>query len=401
MGISATSDSATSDDTLDPHDLYHPTLNELYARIEKTKQLKTYLSIVSALSFISAIPAFYFSPLTSCGLTVIGIASLIYTTILKKTPPYLILAIDGGGIRGIIPAQLLSLIEKEVGRPIGELFDCIAGTSIGGILALALAQENPRRSAVEACHFLEHHGATIFERTQAERVQSLDGLRAPKYSNQNLSHAVEEAFQSSMLHDSITDLVITSYDLSSGKPMIFSTFRGQKTSSYKMQDVALATSAAPVYFPSYPLNNLNLVDGGLVANNPSLLALIQAKKAIDPRRDIFILSLGTGERALKSIPASQSMRYGMIQWVPLLFDLIFNSMHAVQLQGLKHIQETSSTAISFLRLQPELLTKEQELLDNGSSKNIRDLKKIATTHFHKHHAQINKEIIEPLKKYRA
>ena len=168
-----------------------------------------------------------------------------------------------------------------------------------------------------------------------------------------------------------------------------------------MQDVALATSAAPVYFPSYPLNNLNLVDGGLVANNPSLLALIQAKKAIDPRRDIFILSLGTGERALKSIPASQSMRYGMIQWVPLLFDLIFNSMHAVQLQGLKHIQETSSTAISFLRLQPELLTKEQELLDNGSSKNIRDLKKIATNHFHKHHAQINKEIIEPLKKYRA
>jgi predicted acylesterase/phospholipase RssA len=389
------------------YDLSKPTLDDLYKQVEFAKNIQNIFLTTANCSIACALPAaFFLSPIAACSLVVIAAALTVSSTYFNKPPPYLILAIDGGGIRGMIPAQMLALIEKEVGVPIGKLFDCVAGTSIGGILALSLVQSDPnnpslpKRTAAESAQFLEIEGPKVFERTRAQTVQSMDGVREPKYSNKNLSQAVEREFQTDTISNSITDVVITTYDLTSGKPFIFSHFKNEK-SPYLMKDISLGTAAAPIYFPSYPIQNLNLVDGGLVANNPSFIAFIKAKEHIDPNRDIFILSLGTGEMTLQAIPADESKKYGMIQWLPILFDVIFKSMQETQMLQLEHIKNTSQTSLSLLRLQPQLETKPQEKLDNASPQNIQQLKTIATNYFNQNHDQIDKEIIQPLKKYRA
>lgn len=396
-------------DQLDQYDLSRPTLNDLYQRVEDARTIQLSLQAAGALSLASTLPAlFLVSPLTACSLPVIAVALIAASTFFNKPPPYLILAIDGGGIRGIIPAQMLTLLEKEIGRPIGEVFDCVAGTSIGGILALSLVQPDPqnpskpKRSAAESAQFLETEGPKVFEKTRAQMMQSMYGIREPRYSNNNLSSAVTREFQEDKLSSAIADTVITTYDLNTGKSFIFSHFKGnQNEPPFKMRDVGMGTAAAPIYFPSYSFHNLNLVDGGLVANNPSLIAFIKARERIDPARDIFILSLGTGQMSLQSIPAEESKKYGMIQWLPILFDLIFKSMQEMQTLQLEHIKKNSQTTLSYLRLQPELKQKSQEELDNASPENIQQLKSIAKKYFNQNHDKIDEEIIQPLQKYRT
>jgi hypothetical protein len=311
----------------------------------------------------------------------------------------------------MIPIQILALIEKEVGCKIGTLFDCISGTSIGGILALALTQPDPsnptqpQRGALEALQIIEKEGPFIFEKTALQTFKSIQGVRTPKYPNANLKQVLNREFKDDKLNEAVTDVLIPSYDLIKGKPAIFFHFKGENTKkSLFMRDVGMGTAAAPTYFPSYAVQDdnhvLNLVDGGLIANNPALLAYMKAAGQIDPRRDIFILSIGTGQLSMKSIMPIQSEYYGMIQWLPMIFDLIFKSTQEMLTLQFKVIKYLGKVPLSLIRLQPELETASQEELDNGTPLNIQDLKRIATNYFNANHDSISQEIIEPLRKFR-
>lgn len=185
-----------------------------------------------------------------------------------------ILALSGGGFRGLYTAKVLSDIEVEIGAPIATRFDLIAGTSVGGILALALALEIPASRIVE---LFVRYGAEIFKR----RV-SLFGMWRAAYSSEPLRQqlAREDLFGQLVLGDCRNAVIVPTINYSTGKPAIFKTphhrdFKRDYQNS--LVDVALATSAAPTYFRRHTFNNSQYVDGGLFANAPGLLAVHEAQ----------------------------------------------------------------------------------------------------------------------------
>lgn len=399
------------DNSIFPHlrHLDEPTLTQLYEKIEHIRNIRWALQGVSGLaSSLALVSAFSINLLTAGSLAAVAAVAFVASIYFQKPPPYLILSIDGGGIRGMIPITILAHIEEELGAPIGQIFDCIAGTSIGGILALALSQphpENPnlpKMTACEVAQFLKEKGPIVFERTTMQAIQSVDGVRTPKYTNNNLKQILVEQFGDTKLNEAVTDVLTPSFDLNQGRPAVFFHVKGEETKKpLLMRDVGLATAAAPIYFPSHTVDELNLVDGGLVANNPALLAYMKAAGHIDPNRDIFILSIGTGLMPKKPIPPAESENYGMIQWLPLIFDLIFQSNQDVLTLQFKLIKYVGNAPITLVRLQPTLHKASQEQLDNATPRNIEALQKIATQYFNQNVAWLQRDIIQPLKKYRT
>ncbi len=391
-----------------PHlkELDKPTLASLYKKIDQVRQIRWGLYAGAAVLSGCAL-SYIFQPLIACKFAVTALACAITSLFFNKPPPYLILSIDGGGIRGMIPIQILAHIEEKLGCSIGEVFDCVAGTSIGGIIALTLTQPDPQNpskpkySAAAAAQFLEQAGPIVFEKSKMQSLKSLDGLRAPKFSNENLKRILNDRFSDTTIDEAVTDVLIPSYDLIKGKPAIFTHFKGQNTSNpCFMKDIGMATSAAPTYLPSYAFQGLNAVDGGLIANNPSLLAYMKAAGHIEPNRDIYILSIGTGEMMMQSITPQESENYGMIQWLPKILDLIFQSaqeMLTLQFKLLKHI---GGIPLTLVRLQPTLSNPSQENLDNVYPDNIQALKQIATKYFEDNSSWLDQELIQPIKKYR-
>ena len=199
---------------------------------------------------------------------------------------YRVLALDGGGIRGLIPAQVLDEIEKHMNRPISALFDLVAGTSTGGILALGLtkpdANGKPQFTAQDMCNLYLTEGTTIFPHSMFQEVKSLHGLMDARYPAEPLEQLLSQRFGDTMLSKALTEVVIPSYDLSGPGPFFFKREYAQDESQnwdVRMALVARATSAAPTYFDPAVVPAADgrgdhaLVDGGTFANNPTRVGL--------------------------------------------------------------------------------------------------------------------------------
>lgn len=201
-----------------------------------------------------------------------------------------VLALSGGGYRGLYTATILAEIEKEIGGPIARHFDLIAGTSIGGILALAIASEIPAQSLVD---MFMRHGEAIF------RPRTRLPIRKSSFSSDELKKQISapDMLGDKLLGDCLHPVVIPSINYSTGKPVLFKTphhesFR--RDHQHSMVDVGLATSAAPTYFPRHQLQHNQYVDGGLFANAPGLLAVHEAETFFDvPSSNIHLLAIGT------------------------------------------------------------------------------------------------------------
>jgi len=206
-----------------------------------------------------------------------------------------ILSIDGGGIKGVFPLAFLASIEDSVGRPAGEYFDLISGTSTGGIIALGLGLGF---SAQELLVMYEQLGKQVFGGPTL--IRFLRWLSIAKYSQVRLRQHLTNAFQNKTLGDSRCRLLIPAVNLETGRPHIYKTAhheRFEKDYRETAVTVALATAAAPSYFPSFrDPSGILLVDGGLWANNPVGLAVIEAMQVLDwPLTDLRVLSLGCTE----------------------------------------------------------------------------------------------------------
>ncbi len=169
-----------------------------------------------------------------------------------------ILAIDGGGIRGVIPAKVLVKIEEQTGKKIAELFDLIAGTSTGGILAAGLCVpgpdgKTPKYAASELLDLYKLRGKKIFASSLPRKVLSV--LVGSEYSSGGLEAQLESYLEDWRLADAVTGLLITSFDMRAGEAWFFSRRRAKAdtTRNYKLRDVARATSAAPTYFHLFAL----------------------------------------------------------------------------------------------------------------------------------------------------
>ena len=164
-----------------------------------------------------------------------------------------VLAIDGGGIRGVIPAVLLGELERRAKKPISELFDLIAGTSTGGILAAALTvpggDGRPRLTAEQVEQSYALLGPRVFHRSLRKRITSADGLIDERYDNDGLRAALDEQLGESLLSQTLTDVVLTAYDLEDRRAVFFRTWRARADPAIdvRLADAVLATASAPTY----------------------------------------------------------------------------------------------------------------------------------------------------------
>jgi patatin-like phospholipase/acyl hydrolase len=282
-----------------------------------------------------------------------------------------ILAIDGGGIRGIIPALVLAAIEARTDRPIAASFDLIAGTSTGGIIACALARPGaPHPSQVVRIY--EDEGPSIFHRDLLKRIVSLDGNVDERYDNDGLKAALAKHLGDATLSQATTDVMVTAYDLEDRFAFFFRSSRARTDPTYdfRMTDVALATSAAPTYFEPAVVTDVagsrsyGLVDGGVFATNPAMCALADA---LDPREVELLVSLGTGEHT-RPILASDAAGWGRLEWASRIVDVVFDGVaETVDFEASRLLGDR------YIRLQTPL-GRASDDLDDASPGNLRALR---------------------------
>ncbi|HYL73054.1 MAG TPA: CBASS cGAMP-activated phospholipase [Bryobacteraceae bacterium] len=294
-----------------------------------------------------------------------------------------VLSIDGGGIRGIIPAVILAEIERRTNRPIASLFDLIAGTSTGGILALGLTVPKSHGgslySAEQLVNMYQHKGSRIFSRSPLRTVLAVDNLTWKKYSSTGIEQVLLEYFGDSRLRDAVTELLIPSYELERRLPFFFRSANARLRPDYDFpaRDVARATSAAPSYFEPLrlltgtPDHHYTLIDGGVFANNPAACALVEARTTHPNASGYLMVSLGTGTLT-RTLPLGLARYWGTVRWAKPLLDVVFDGVSSTvdyQLRQLLPVQH-------YYRFQVAL-NGHNHGLDNASADNIKSLTLLA------------------------
>jgi len=285
-----------------------------------------------------------------------------------------ILSIDGGGIRGLIPALVLAEIEKQTKKSISELFDLIAGTSTGGILALGLSKANkngePEFSANKLAELYSKRGKEIFQRSLWKGITSVGGILDEKYTHDGLDKVLEEYFGNEPLGAALADVLITSYDIQNREPHFFKSWR-EEWQAVEMRYVARATSAAPTFFEPalIPVNGSMraLIDGGVFINNPVVSAYSECRRLEPDENNLFIVSLGTGE-LIRPIQYAEAKDWGKAEWVVPLLNCMFDGVSDAANYQMKHI-----LGDSFVRLQTSL-SEASDDMDDATNGNIVNLK---------------------------
>jgi uncharacterized protein len=282
-----------------------------------------------------------------------------------------VLAIDGGGIRGLIPALVLTELERRAGRRIFELFDLIAGTSTGGILACALCAPDPL-PASELVKLYEEEGPEIFDRSIFQRIRSADGLLDEKYDDAALDRALERFLGHKRLRETRPDLIVPSYDTAQPGPYFFKTTKARETpddDDFPLSLVARATSAAPTYFEAVESGARSLVDGGVFATNPGMCALAEVlnREDVTPR-DVVLLSLGTGQRTHKR-SFEEIKDWGLARWARPILDVVFDGVS----DAVDYQLDRVLTGERYWRFQVEL-TLASDDLDDASEDNLARLR---------------------------
>ena len=319
-----------------------------------------------------------------------------------------ILSIDGGGIRGILPATILHYLENQLQVKTGDdevrlsdYFDYMAGTSTGGILAATYLLENPKKpgrpryTAEETLDmYLEKRGCGIFSRSLSRKITSLMGLLNEKYSAKRLEQSLKNCLgKHTEFRDLLKPCLITAYDIQKRKPRFFRSEEPttDQQTSLKLWQVAKATASAPSYFEPSILTTKNgeeevLIDGGVFANNPAFCAYTNVQqlcfsqlpgnqdKPDHPRQeDMLIVSLGTGNTQ-KSYPFQQVKSKGLLTWLRPLVDILVNAGNETVDHQLNQLFESARGEHrgSYYRLNPNL-KKGEEQMDNIHPNNLQAL----------------------------
>jgi patatin-like phospholipase/acyl hydrolase len=270
-----------------------------------------------------------------------------------------VLAIDGGGVRGLIPAIVLAEIEQRTGRPMGQLVDLVAGTSAGAIIACALTKPEPLPAAAIA-ELFEQEAAQIFDRSLLKRVISVGGLLDERYDSDGLVETLERHLGTARLADAEPALLLTAYDLEARRAVFLR--RGDDLS---MVDAAHASSAAPTYFEPVPVDGMALVDGGVFAINPAMCGYAETDGG-----STLLLSLGTGEHT-RPLPYEKVRDWGRLEWAQPVIDVVFDGIADAVDEQLSRL-----LGDDYVRLQTPL-DEASDDLDDASPENMAALRREA------------------------
>jgi patatin-like phospholipase/acyl hydrolase len=296
-----------------------------------------------------------------------------------------ILSLDGGGVRGYLSAKTLANIESYLNKknkeniPIGQRFDFIAGTSTGGIIALALAVG---KSAKDIEDLYYKNIPVIFGSKQQAFFKKISPWFNVKYNSSALEKMVDQVFNDLTLNDVKTHVLVTSVNLDNSKPRFHKSgyfSRNNERLNEKLKTIAMATSSAPTYFKvTTGLDHShNLIDGGICANNPSLVALIDSlqfeknsflnnspPKNMD---EIMLISVGTGEIGEMPYESNKLLTGGLISWAKPIHQVLMESQ-----SQLAHFQTKFLLKNNYLRINPILKFK-MELDDVSKINNLKSL----------------------------
>lgn len=304
-----------------------------------------------------------------------------------------ILAIDGGGIRGIIPAIILGEIERRSGKHTTDLFDIIAGSSTGGLLALGLAvpdeQGQPAFTAEELAMMYDREGSKIFSRGLWRSVHAVNNIRSTKYTDDGLNDVLHRCFGERMLSDALSDVLVTSYEIQRRQPWFFRSAKARlsDTCNFKMRDVVRATTAAPTYFEPAKVNHpelpdgdfFALIDGGMQANNPAMAAFVEARDKNPDIDDYMVVSLGTGDHT-RPIPYDNAKQWGLAGWAQHLMQVAFDGMSRSVDYQLKHLLPICADGKQhYYRLQSRLEHGASDDMDDVSPRNMQALRELSNS----------------------
>ncbi|HYB60696.1 MAG TPA: CBASS cGAMP-activated phospholipase [Methylomirabilota bacterium] len=290
--------------------------------------------------------------------------------------PIKVLAIDGGGIRGIIPAIILGAFEKALAKPLHKVFDLIAGTSTGGIIALGLGTKCKGDGPYTSGDLLElyvQNGPAIFRR---QLLTAIRQVFRPKYSPAALESILTKYFGDTVFSSALTNLLISSYNLQSQLPFFFKSERAKSDPDYdwKVRDIARATSAAPTFFPPFHLQSgaqdYALVDGGVFANNPAMAAYAEARHVYPEAQQYVVVRVGTGDRQ-DHISFAAARNWGLLPWAKQIVPVFMDSVSEAVDYELNQLP-----SCAYHMFQPSLEGASNEM-DDVSAENLSNLQSLA------------------------
>lgn len=297
-----------------------------------------------------------------------------------------VLSIDGGGIRGIIPAIVLAALERQSGFPAHRLFDLVAGTSTGAILAGGLAKPNPL-SAQDLANAYISKGGDIFAASPWRNFGSI--IAQGKYNPAPLEQMLDEYLGNVYLSECHPYVLIPTYDLVNREAKFFKSWRaqgiltpaGEKSSDadFRLKDIVRAATAAPTYFEPARVTNRSgnsfaCIDGAVFANNPSMCALASVKKLWPDATSVILVSLGVGEFRT-AIRYEDARGWGALAWArPVIDCMMDGTADTVDYQ----LTESFGKELQYFRLQIRLGGQDDpnaptDCIDDASQQNIRKL----------------------------
>ncbi|XP_048227409.1 patatin-like protein 2 [Ricinus communis] len=350
-----------------------------------------------------------------------------------------ILSIDGGGIRGLIPGTMLAFLESELQKLDGEdarladYFDVIAGTSTGGLVTAMLTtpneQNRPLFAAKDINDFYLEHCPKIFPQDTsafAPATNLVRSLRGPKYDGAYLHEVVREKLGETRLDQTLAHVIIPTFDIKRLQPTVFSSYEVKKNPSMNalLSDICIATSAAPTYLPAHTfettdstgkVRKFDLIDGGVAANNPALVAMNAVMKEINrDNLDFFpikptdysrflVLSLGTGSaKSEEKYHATEAAKWGLLGWLtsehstPLVDVFMQASSDMVDYHISTAFQALHSEE-NYIRIQEDTLTGNLSSVDIATEDNLNNLVKVGQELLKKRVARVNLDsgVFEP------
>ncbi len=317
-----------------------------------------------------------------------------------------VLSIDGGGIRGLIPAMVLQNVKERMRRagrerPLHACFDLIAGTSTGGLIALGLTVPKPESgepalSIDEIVRMYREEGTRIFPQWKFKLLHTMSHAFQEKYALENLESFLGPVLADMTLQDALSDLLITSFDVERNTPYLFKKRAGRADDeNFLMSDVAKATAAAPSYFEPAVItacgssgNDYCMVDGAVYANNPAMCAYIEARKLYPWAWRYEILSLGTG-RPSRHLTRDDLESWGFVDWVsPMRGAPLFGIISAGQTESVDY-QLNKLPGVRYYRVNGRFEGERPEM-DDASPENIERLAATAGSFISEHDAMLER-----------